>query len=57
MSLQHVFGPLKDELTPENMASLIIAYILSDVVVNPDGPIMFSDTNLGKIDTDMFLNG
>lgn len=52
-----LFRPLQgDELTPRNLATLISAYILNDLVVDKENTVTVMQTNLRKIDADQVKN-
>jgi hypothetical protein len=55
--LTELFRPLKgDRLTPKNLATLISACYLNDLIVNKENTVTVMETNLRKIDAEQVKN-
>jgi hypothetical protein len=47
---------VKKNATPDNIAALISAYIISDIVINPEEPIRYKESNLANVDSELVGN-
>lgn len=52
MPLRDVFKSEKKQATPENLAMLISAYILNDIVVSPCEPLLYLNSDIKNFKSD-----
>jgi hypothetical protein len=52
-----LFHPLKrQEITPKNIASLMCASIINDLLIKPENTVTYKETNFRKLDVDQIRN-